>query len=91
MSPVLQSWLQLVVLVIAILAMILHIDKRFDSLERSIGHRFDDMRLWVQSELKALRTEISAGFQRLEERVGRLETRVAKIEERLDYPVERVR
>jgi hypothetical protein len=39
-----------------------HIERRFSDLRSEINHRFDDLKLWVQSE-----------FRRLDERLERLE------------------
>ena len=53
-----------------------HLDKRIDDLRSEMNHRFDDMKLWAQSE-----------FRRLDERIDRLTERISKIEEKLEQRI----
>jgi hypothetical protein len=72
-----------------------HTDKRLDDLrsdmnarfadfQRSIDKRFDDLRDWVRSEIKAAIDPIHAELKAINGRLDRLEERVAKIEDKLE-------
>lgn len=91
MSVGLQSWLQLAVLVVVILATMLHIDKRFDGLESSLNKRIDGQESSLNKRIDDLRSEMNHRFDDL---VRYLDARFSALHERierLEHPVERGR
>jgi len=70
-------------LVVVMGAFAYHMDRRFDGLRsemiarfEAVDKRFEDLKLWAQSE-----------FRRLDERIDRLTERIGKIEEKLEQRI----
>lgn len=60
-----------------------HSNDRLAAFEKSIDKRFDDLKLWIQSEFR----RVDQGLDNLAEKIARLEDRVAGLEGRIEHPV----
>ncbi len=74
MNPIINQWGPVAVIVGGYLLGIFFQNRRIDDLRDSIGHRFEDLRDLLKSEVK-----------RLEERFDRVDERL----ERLEHPIVR--
>ncbi|HTU44424.1 MAG TPA: hypothetical protein VMF91_05150 [Bryobacteraceae bacterium] len=51
--------------------------------------RIDDLRAYVDSQVKRLEDVIKSEVKRLEDRMGHIEDRITRVEERLEHPIYR--
>ncbi len=76
-----QLWAATAVIVMSLIVSLIsamvyqthHFEKHIDALRSEMNHRFDDFRMWIQSE-----------FGRVNDRLERVEKRLDGVEKRLD-------
>lgn len=87
MTLIAQSWVQIGALAVIIAGALFYqahyLNQRLAAFEKSIDTRFDDLKLWIQSEFR----RIDQRIDNLAEKIARLEERVGKLEGRIEHPV----